>query len=468
MTGRSRRSGKDVMTTSTSTATPASAAVSTASAGPIGRVIATSMATAAVAVAALTFAVLPDTSEATIVGGALAAFAAGWAMLAVLSTRLTTRPQRWAHVPAAVMATSGAALVVFNPGEPTMTRLAWVWAPAFMVLAAWTHRRIHQNIPGRRRLLIYPVTFAMFLAGLGGLDQAIATAPEVAAGRVPGRLVDIGGYRLHLSCSGTGAPTVVLLNGLGETSPQWARVKPAVARTTRVCAYDRAGQGWSDDSPHRSDAANAVSDLHRLLSAAGETGPYVLAGHSTGGVHALAYIARYPREVTGIVLLDSASPYQVDLIKPFHGEYRLMRRVLAVAPTLFRLGIGHITRAAETPALPGAAGEQASIFANSPRGMRNKRAEQAALPDTFRQAQALTTLGSRPLIVLTAKDNVDHIQGWGTAQDQLAAMSTNVRHTVANLGHVAFLNDPSGAGLSTGAINDVVTAIRSHAALHTH
>ncbi len=435
--------------------------------GPLGRVVAASMVTGGAAAAALTFAVLPSAPEATIVGAALIAFAAGWAMLAQLSTRLTTRPQRWAYVPAVVMTAAGAALVAFTPGEPVMTNLAWVWSPALVVLAVWVARQTRRNIPGRRRLLLYPVAVAMLLAGAGGLYQAGTTAPEVAAGPMPGKLVDVGGYRLHLDCAGTGSPTVVLLNGLGETSPAWARISPVIAGTTRVCVYDRAGQGWSDDSPHPADATHAAADLHRLLSAAGESGPFVLAGHSTGGVHALTYAARYPGEVAGMVLLDSASPHQATLVKPFDGEYQLMRRALALAPTLFRLGIGHVTQAAGTSTLPGAAAEQTTVFANSARGLRNIRAEQNLLPETFRQARALTTLGTIPLVVLTAKDNVDHRQGWGTAQDRLAALSSDSRHTVADLDHAAFLVDPSGSALSVDAITDVVDAARTHTRLRT-
>jgi pimeloyl-ACP methyl ester carboxylesterase len=450
------------MITSTRTPTSGSHSGSAMPAGPLGRIIAASMATGVLGAAAVIFGVLPAASEARIVGAALLAFATGWAMLAWLTSRMTTRPQRWAYVPASLMAASGTALLAINPGEPAMTRLAWAWAPALVVLAVWVQRRTRRTVPGRRRLLIYPVALAILLAGLGALAQAATKAPDVTAGAMPGRLVDVGGYRLHLSCTGTGAPTVVLLNGLGETSPLWARVNPVIAVTTRVCAYDRAGQGWSDDSPNPADATSAATDLHRLLTAAGESGPFVLAGHSSGGVHALTYTHLYPADVAGVVLLDSASPHQVQLVKPFSGEYQLMRRVLAVAPTLFRFGVGHIIQAMTAPALPGAAGKQVSVFANSPRGMAGMRAEQAALPDAFRQAQALTTLGATPLVVLTAKDNVDHKPGWGTAQDRLAALSTNNRHIVANLDHVAFLTDPAGSAQSITAITDVVTAVRTH------
>jgi pimeloyl-ACP methyl ester carboxylesterase len=453
------------MTTSTAAPTQIAPRPLATQVGPVGRITFASMATGLVGAAALVFGVLPNASEARVVGAALVAFATGWAMLAFLTTRLTTRPQSWAYVPAIVMATVGALLAAVNPGEPSMTRLAWVWAPALVVLAVWVARRTRRDTPGRSRLVVYPVTFVMLLAGLGGLYQATTATPQSAAGPMPGRLVDVGGYRLHLDCTGTGGPTVVLLNGLGETSPLWARVQPAVAATSRVCAYDRAGQGWSDDSPNPADAISAATDLHKLLAAAGETGPLVLAGHSSGGVHALMYTHLYPKDVAGVVLLDSASPHQVELVKTFDGEYELMRRALAVAPTLFRFGVGHALDAMGTPSLPGRAGAQVSAFANSPRGWADTRADQAALPVAFRQAAALTTLGDTPLVVLTAKDNVDAKPGWSTAQDQMAALSTNSRHTVENQSHVGLLTDPTGAARTVTAITDVVAAARTHGAL---
>jgi pimeloyl-ACP methyl ester carboxylesterase len=451
------------MTSSTTTTSVPTGTFTTAvPQGPFARITLAFMAFGVLGAATTTFVALPSASEARVVGGALVAFAAGWGLLARLTTRYTNRPQTWARVPALVLAASGALMVVVAPGEPAMSRLPWVWAPALVALGAWTGWRSRRDLPRRRaRMLVYPVAAAMVAAGVGGLVQVAGGDPRTAAGPIPGRLVDVGGYRLHLHCTGSGSPTVVLLNGLGETSPQWARVQPQVATTTRVCAYDRAGQGWSDDSPNPADATTAATDLHELLAAAGETGPFVLAGHSSGGVHALTYTHLYPAQVVGIVLLDSASPHQVEVVTTFEGEYQVARRGLAAVPTLMRLGIGHLLQSMGTPDLPGDAGRQTAAFADSPRGFAGMRAEQADLPTTFAQGQALTTLGRLPLVVLTAKANVDSKPGWATAQDQLAALSTNSRHTVVDTDHVGFLHDPAGAARSVTAITDVVAAARA-------
>ncbi|WP_406829897.1 alpha/beta hydrolase [Pedococcus sp. KACC 23699] len=456
------------MSTSTADTTEITTSTLPAPTGPFGRITLAAMGMGAVAAAVTTFVLLPSASEARVVGAALIAFSAGWALLAWLTSRYTNRPQTWAYLPAAGMALGGALMTIANPGEPAMSRLPWAWAPALVAVGLWTGWRTRRDLPRRRaRLLVHTVAALMVVAGVGGLAQVAGGDVRTAAGPMPGRLIDVGGYRLHLHCAGTGTPTVVLLNGLGETSPQWARVLPAASASTRVCAYDRVGQGWSDDSPNPADATTAATDLHKLLAAAGEPGPFVLAGHSSGGVHALTYTHLYPAQVAGVVLLDSASPHQVQAVSTFDGEYQVMRRVLAAAPTLFRFGIGHVLATLGTPDLPGNAGQQAATFADSPRGWTAERAEQRSLPTTFVQAQALTSLGHRPLVVLTAKANVDAKPGWGTAQNQLAALSTNSRHTVADMDHVGFLHDPAGAALSVTAIHDVVTAARTNQAVPT-
>ena len=119
-----------------------------------------------------------------------------------------------------------------------------------------------------------------------------------------GRLVDIGGRRLHLYCIGRGSPTVVVENGNGGFSIDWALVQPEVAKFARVCTYDRAGYAWSDTAPANGSVAQIIDDLHLLLRTAGERPPYVLVGASIGGLYVQAYQRRYPEEVVGLVLDD--------------------------------------------------------------------------------------------------------------------------------------------------------------------
>ena len=121
----------------------------------------------------------------------------------------------------------------------------------------------------------------------------------------PGRLIDLGGYRLHLNCTGQGSPVVVLSAGSGDFSFDWSLVQPKVAKFTRVCSYDRAGEAWSDLGPRPRTMLQEVFDLHRLLAAAGERGPYVLVGQSLGGMIGRIFALQFPRDMAGLVLVDS-------------------------------------------------------------------------------------------------------------------------------------------------------------------
>jgi pimeloyl-ACP methyl ester carboxylesterase len=121
----------------------------------------------------------------------------------------------------------------------------------------------------------------------------------------PGKLVDIGGYRLHLNCTGKGEPTVVLIPGSGDFSFDWSLVQPGVSRFTRVCSYDLPGFAWSDPGPIPRTMRQEAFELHTLLKTARIKGPYVLVGHSLGGLIARVYGEAYPTEVAGMVLIDA-------------------------------------------------------------------------------------------------------------------------------------------------------------------
>jgi pimeloyl-ACP methyl ester carboxylesterase len=314
---------------------------------------------------------------------------------------------------------------------------------------------------GRARWLLYPVICALVVTAVGGVGESIALARDAGRYPMPGASYDVGGHRLHLNCTGTGSPTVVLENGLGETSPLWSGVAAQVARTSRVCAYDRAGQGWSEDAAGPQDARAVAADLHTLLARAGESGPYVLVGHSSGGAYAMTYAALHPAQVAGMVLLDSVSPHQFTALPAFPGTYSLMRRVLPVLPTVARLGALHLTPPSASTALTPDAAAQVRRFETSPRGASSLRAEHSRLLDVFAQAQALTTFGAKPLAVVTSSENANGTAGWTAAQDEMAALSTNSTHRIADTSHVGLLDDAVGSTNSIRAIDAVVAAVRT-------
>ena len=138
------------------------------------------------------------------------------------------------------------------------------------------------------------------------LSSSLAFAADAPGAEfaVPHRLVDIGGRKLNLYCSGIGSPTVVFESPSGGAGWEWWAVQPKIASRTRACVYDRAGYGFSDPSPRAADAENAVADLHALLQAAGVAPPYVLVGNSFGGGAAELFAWKHPEEVSGLVLVE--------------------------------------------------------------------------------------------------------------------------------------------------------------------
>ena len=442
-------------------ATDAPAAPGTRS---VTTVIAGSLSAGAAAALVLTLGVFPGATESVITGTALLAFGFGWALLAVLSGRLTDQPQRWATVPAVAMALSGLGLLVTSPGDAALERISWVWPPMALALAIWMFAQVRRSLVGRGRWLLTPVVVLLGVASVAATYENVSLVRDQGTYAAPGRLIEVNGHRLHLDCHGRGGPTVVLANGLGEVSDSWARVTEQLGTTTRVCAYDRAGQGWSEDAESPQDGVAAAADLHALLAAAGETGPYVLAGHSTGGTYALTYAAHYPGQVAGLVLLDSSSPRQVTDIPSFAGEYAVMRRGVALLPSLGRLGSGRLLSAVTGSRLPSPAADRVDAVTSTARAARNLRDEQSVILDVFTQARALTTF-PHPLVVLTATEYLEK-PGWRTAQERFEHLSTDHAHRVVDATHLGLLEDERPAAESARAIREVVTAVRTGSQLN--
>jgi len=155
------------------------------------------------------------------------------------------------------------------------------------------------------------VLLLIVIVAIVGFQGSRAKAALRAQYPPPGQMVDVGGYKMHIYCQGSGSPTVILDAGGGDFSLSWELVRPEVAKSTRVCVYDRAGMGWSELGPEPPTMENRVDKLHTLLTEGGIEGPYVLVGHSIAGMFVRAYAFRYPEEVVGMVLVDSSHEDQV-------------------------------------------------------------------------------------------------------------------------------------------------------------
>jgi pimeloyl-ACP methyl ester carboxylesterase len=399
-------------------------------------------------------------AEPVVTGSAMLGFGLGWAMLAALSVWRTDQPQRWALVPAAYFTIVGAALLLFSPGDGALSLLGWAWPPLLLALLAWVVVRARRHLRSwTRPLVLYPVLVVLALSAAGGAFETVAESAD-AGQAVAGRMVDVGGHRLYLACSGTGSPTVVLENGLGEHTSSWAWIVRNVALDTRVCVYDRAGQGWSESAAGPQDGVQVAADLHTLLERAAVPGPYVLAGHSVGGTYALIFAARYPRQVAGMVLLDSSTPRQFTALPDYRAAYASGRRLSALLPPLARVGLLRLAAGGGSGGLPPQARSQELALAVTARELSRQGVEWAELPAVFAQAQTLTGLKGMPLIVVTAGRGQQ--TGWPAAQARLARLSTNSLHrTVAAADHTALLYSKAISANSSQAIRDVVGAVRT-------
>jgi len=316
--------------------------------------------------------------------------------------------------------------------------------------------------------LAIPAAATVATAGMASFTyQKIAEARDRRRYPPPGRLVDIGGRRLHLVTAGEGSPAVVIIPALGESVLGWLRVLDGVAAETQACVYDRAEIGWSDPPPHWWRTYDLMAaDLRALLSAACIPAPYVLVGHSIGGIVARRFYAQHPDLVAGMLLVDSSHEQQVRRFAELgwrSGPYRYAREVarrqtrilgmrrLAVALGLVRGFEADIAR--EVP--PEYAGAQRALLLSSPQRHVNVR----ELVMATRTWGAPPQLGSIPLTVLTrASGTGESWPVWGQMQDELAALSTDSEHLYAETaGHYVHRDEPD---LVIQAIRDLVRRCR--------
>ena len=405
--------------------------------GHLGLIVAASLAAGLVAALALVAAPFIPAKENVLTGVVLLAFALGWALLAVLSVRFSSQPQRWAAAPAAFMAVAGL-ISLLPPGSVVQDVFGWVWPPVLFGLVVWMFIRVRRQLSSRgARWLLYPVLAVLMVASIGGGYQTVRQSIDTRAYPMPGQLVDVGGHRMHLHCTGSGSPTVVLEPGQGGASSDLGWVAPATAGAARITA-----------------------DLHTLLERAQVPGPYVLAGHSFGGLYVQTFAANYPDQVAGLVLLDSTAPKPGPPLPTRTESDSVLGRISAVFSAVAHLGGGRLIAQGSYGSLPPHVRGEARANASTAPYLRSWIEEFVAANTSMQQAASLTNLDGKPLVVVTA--DTGNAADWPAKQDQMATLSTNSSHRVAkDTTHESLLYDEADSAQASQAIRDVITAVRT-------
>ncbi|HKU66717.1 MAG TPA: alpha/beta hydrolase [Candidatus Baltobacteraceae bacterium] len=337
------------------------------------------------------------------------------------------------------------------------------------------------------------IALCSFPAGAARLTQA-----EVAPYVRPQRMVDAGGHKLNLYCTGHGAPAVILDAGEADTTHVWRKVQPRIAAFTRVCSYDRAGMGFSEGGPLPRDANAIVTDLHRVLQRAGIAPPYVLVAHSIAGLYAPLYADRYRQDVAGMVLVDPSFANQTEVLEAVSPT---LKRLDRAAPGAYRMcyeaALHHdLNQGADKYAMCGFPAHAAAVTKaqcakggpalcellhaqiaqiRRPAFWLNLGSEDAAARgvDSAQVLKEQRSYGAMPLIVLTAaNDSGPRLpfppaemraieRAWTAAHDRIARLSSiGTNFVVRRSEHYIQLDRPT---VVISAINEVVTQAR-----HSH
>jgi pimeloyl-ACP methyl ester carboxylesterase len=293
------------------------------------------------------------------------------------------------------------------------------------------------------------LVLAIAMAGM--TYQWLATRRDLRASPPPGQLVDIGGYRLHLWCTGDGAPAVILDTGLGGTSAGWSFVQPHVARFTRVCSYDRAGMGYSDSGPSPRTARRIANELAELLTHSGIAGPVVLVGESIAGFNVRVFASDHPEHAAGLVLVDASHEDDAH-------EVPGMARFVPLLSTIgvFRLLGVSFGQPVESLAPSVRQFARATMFRAS--GYQAAADEIVHIRETVAEVRSSRRRLSIPVLVVTGARGAD--ENWRRLQQDLASLSERgCLITARQSGHVVAIDQPA---VIVDAIRTLVETTRGH------
>jgi len=324
-----------------------------------------------------------------------------------------------------------------------------------------------------KRGAIGTVAVLLTLALVGTVWQALATRADRRNFPLPGKLVDVGGHRLHIYCVGEGRPTVVLETGALAMSALWGWVQPQVAVHTRVCSYDRAGLGWSEPGPAPRDALHISSELHTLLKNSGEAPPYVLVGHSFGGLLVRVYTDQYPEDVAGLLLLDSSHPDQVARLEKVLGKPSFLERALEPSLSvparlgILRFGVRFAGAMDRFDGLPSRAAAEFKAFFVDASHQSGGLAEMRVWQQTAGQVRAARPIANLPLVVISAEGEMPpsvEQQVRFELHRELAGLSSRGTYRVlVGTTHGSLVTNRAHAAQVSEAIRELVEVTRAQA-----
>jgi pimeloyl-ACP methyl ester carboxylesterase len=300
-----------------------------------------------------------------------------------------------------------------------------------------------------RRLLTVVGLMLSVAAVTGAAYQWIETRRDLAATPPPGRLVDVQGRKIHIWCSGSGAPAVILETGLGGTSADWGFVQPEAAKFTRVCSYDRAGMGYSDPGPSPRTAGRIARELAELLERSGLTSPVILVGASIGGLTVRLFASEYAEHVAGLVLVDATPEDQLDPVPGLAAFVPLLSSTGILRLLGVSFGIGAESLAPAVRRFARATRHRAAGY--------NAAADEIIhAPVSAAEVKAARRKLTVPLVVVSAGRASDAM--WRRLQrDQVGLSSVGCQMTAPDSGHAVAVEQPN---IVVDAIRKTVEAAR--------
>lgn len=314
------------------------------------------------------------------------------------------------------------------------------------------------------KFLRYSLAFMLIVLLLSSIYGAYANSRDAHRFPAPGRLVNVGGHTVHVDCVGSGSPTVILESALGGPSLLWQPAMSQIKEFTRVCSYDRDGIGWSSESGQPRTVQRFAADLHQALATAGENGPFVMVGHSLGGMLVLDYARQYPQDVAGIVLLDPTHPEQFAEGSEQWQDHQQALPFFRAAPTFARLGLLRfafwMTDRLKPLPLPQATRQEYIALASPSKAAYAMKSEALALFSMCHDSAEFPNLGDKPVLVLSAARTLE--EGFPARyHEQMAKLSTRgVHRIVPEASHSGIVLKPSPLHVSVEGIHEVVSLVR--------